>query len=74
MVAGGRCSPAGDEETTTKGTRDMDNRNPSIIDLNPELAKLTMFRRTPKPTRAETRGSVARLASYRDRLLMMKKL
>jgi mannose-6-phosphate isomerase-like protein (cupin superfamily) len=48
----------------------MENRPPSIIDLNAELAKLTMFRRTPESTRAETKGSVARLASYRDGLLL----
>ena len=48
----------------------MDNGTPSIIDLNAELAKLTMFRRTPQSTRDETKGSVARLASYRDGLLL----
>jgi mannose-6-phosphate isomerase-like protein (cupin superfamily) len=40
---------------------------PSIIDLNAELAKLTMFRgRTPQSTMADRQGSTARLASYRD--------
>src|SRR6266481_1172453 len=40
---------------------------PSLIDLNAELAKLTMFRgRTPQSTMAERKGSAARLASYRD--------
>src|SRR5438552_17030701 len=53
--------------------RDMDSKTPSIIDLNAELAKLTMFRRTPQSTRAETKGSVARLASYRDGLLLALK-
>jgi mannose-6-phosphate isomerase-like protein (cupin superfamily) len=48
----------------------MESRPPSIIDLNAELAKLTMFRRTPQSTREETKGSVARLASYRDGLLL----
>jgi mannose-6-phosphate isomerase-like protein (cupin superfamily) len=48
----------------------MESRAPSIIDLNAELAKLKMFRRTPQSTRAETKGSVARLASYRDGLLL----
>jgi mannose-6-phosphate isomerase-like protein (cupin superfamily) len=48
----------------------MESRIPSIIDLNAELAKLTMFRRTPQSTREETKGSVARLASYRDGLLL----
>jgi mannose-6-phosphate isomerase-like protein (cupin superfamily) len=50
--------------------REMGSRTPSIIDLNAELAKLTMFRRTPQSTREETKGSVARLASYRDGLLL----
>jgi quercetin dioxygenase-like cupin family protein len=45
-------------------------RPPSIIDLNAELAKLTMFRRTPQSTMADRKGSVARLASYRDGLLL----
>ena len=48
----------------------MESKTPSIIDLNAELAKLTSFRRTPQATRAETKGSVARLASYRDGLLL----
>jgi mannose-6-phosphate isomerase-like protein (cupin superfamily) len=49
---------------------DMESRTPAIIDLNAELAKLTMFRRTPQSTREESKGSVARLASYRDGLLL----
>jgi mannose-6-phosphate isomerase-like protein (cupin superfamily) len=48
----------------------MESRTPSIIDLSAEVAKLTMFRRTPQSTREETKGSVARLASYRDGLLL----
>src|SRR5262249_16057510 len=40
---------------------------PSIVDLDAELAKLTMFRgRTPQSTMADRKGSAARLASYRD--------
>jgi mannose-6-phosphate isomerase-like protein (cupin superfamily) len=50
--------------------RDMESKTPSIIDLNAEFTKLHMFRRTPQSTRAETKGSVARLASYRDGLLL----
>ena len=46
---------------------------PSVIDLDAELAKLTMFRRTPHSTREETKGSVSRLASYRDGLLLALK-
>jgi mannose-6-phosphate isomerase-like protein (cupin superfamily) len=46
---------------------------PSVIDVDAELAKLTTFRRTPHSTREETKGSVARLASYRDGLLLALK-
>src|SRR5262249_55033516 len=45
-------------------------RPPSIIDLNAELAKLTMFQRSPQSTATDRKGSVARLASYRDGLLL----
>jgi quercetin dioxygenase-like cupin family protein len=48
----------------------MDSKTPSIIDLNAELAQLTMFQRTPQSTRADTKASVARLASYRDGALL----
>ncbi len=48
----------------------MKSGPPSIVDLNAELAKLTMFRRTPQSTAADRKGSVARLASYRDGLLL----
>jgi mannose-6-phosphate isomerase-like protein (cupin superfamily) len=48
----------------------MESKTPSIIDLNAELTKLHMFRRTPQSTREETMGSVAQLASYRDGLLL----
>ncbi|HUK08083.1 MAG TPA: cupin domain-containing protein [Stellaceae bacterium] len=48
----------------------MESKKPSIVDLNAELAKLTMFRRTPQSTAADRKGSVADLASYRDGLLL----
>src|SRR5580704_8783711 len=48
----------------------MESSVPSIVDLNAELAKLTMFRRTPSSTAAERRGSVAQLATYRDGLAL----
>jgi mannose-6-phosphate isomerase-like protein (cupin superfamily) len=52
----------------------MASRIPSIIDLNAEAAKLTMFRGvTPRTTFAERKGSVARLGSYRDGLLLLGK-
>jgi quercetin dioxygenase-like cupin family protein len=43
---------------------------PSTIDLNAEVAKLVMCRRTPRSTPADRKGSVAQLASYRDGLLL----
>lgn len=43
---------------------------PGIVDLGGELAKLTMFRRTPQATAADRAGSVAELAPYRDGLLL----
>ena len=52
----------------------MESRTPSIIDLNAELAKLTMFRgRTPQSTMADRKGSGARLAPYRDGGLFVTK-
>jgi mannose-6-phosphate isomerase-like protein (cupin superfamily) len=52
---------------TVELQRAMPRLTPSIIDLNAELAKLTLFRgRTPQSTMADRRGSAARLASYRD--------
>ena len=52
----------------------MEGKTPSIIDLNAELAKLTMFRgRTPQSTMADRKGSAAQLASYRDGALLTSK-
>ena len=49
-------------------------RAPSIVDVNAELARLTMFRgRTPKSTMADRKGSAARLAPYRDGFLSATK-
>jgi mannose-6-phosphate isomerase-like protein (cupin superfamily) len=46
---------------------EMRDTAPTIIDLNAELAKLTIFRgRTPQSTMADRKGSSARLAPYRD--------
>jgi mannose-6-phosphate isomerase-like protein (cupin superfamily) len=47
-----------------------DGRRLRVADLNAELAKLKMFRRTPQSTPADRRGSVAELAAYRDGLLL----
>jgi quercetin dioxygenase-like cupin family protein len=47
---------------------------PSIVDLNAEAAKLTMFRGlTPKSTFAERKGSTAQLPPYRDGILFLGK-
>ncbi|HUI35436.1 MAG TPA: cupin domain-containing protein [Stellaceae bacterium] len=51
----------------------MTSRIPNIIDLDAELAKLTMVRRTPHSTREDTKGSVTTLAPYRDGLLLALK-
>jgi mannose-6-phosphate isomerase-like protein (cupin superfamily) len=51
-------------------TMEIESKQPSLIDLQAELAKLTIFQRTPNSTAADRKGSVARLASYRDGLLL----
>jgi len=54
--------------------KDMEHGTPTIIDLNAEAAKLTMFRgQTPQTTRAERKGSTTQLARYRDGLLLLGK-
>jgi mannose-6-phosphate isomerase-like protein (cupin superfamily) len=54
--------------------QDMESKTPSIINLNAELPKLTIFRgRTPQSTMADRKGSAARLASYRDGALTATK-
>jgi mannose-6-phosphate isomerase-like protein (cupin superfamily) len=56
-----------DDPRTAEPERVMQSGTPSIIDLDAELAKLTMFReRTPQSTMADRKDSSARLASYRD--------
>jgi len=56
-----------DDPRMAEPKRVMPRRTPSIIDLDAELAKLTMFRgRTPQSTMADRKGSGARLAAYRD--------
>jgi mannose-6-phosphate isomerase-like protein (cupin superfamily) len=57
-----------------KPTERVEGGMPTIIDLNAEAAKLTMFRgRTPRSTMADRKGSSARLASYRDGTLSITK-
>jgi mannose-6-phosphate isomerase-like protein (cupin superfamily) len=53
-------------DANSRTEREIESGTPSIIDLNAELAKLTMFRRTPQSTVEDRKGSGARLASYRD--------
>jgi len=49
-------------------------RSPSIIDLNTERAKLTMFRgMTPQTTFAQREGSAANLGPYRDGILFLSR-
>ena len=67
-----------DVDDPRTSTPDFDTGNtttpPSIIDLNVELPKLTMFRgRTPRSTMADRKDSSARLASYRDGTLSVTK-
>ena len=52
----------------------MESKTPTIVDLNAELAKLTMFRGlTPQTTRGERQGSAALLGPYRDGILFAGK-
>src|SRR5438034_9534514 len=54
--------------------REMETSPPTIINLNAELAKLTMFRGlTPQTKRAERRGSGTQLGPYRDGILIAGK-
>ena len=63
-----------DDPRTVEPKKVITSGTPSIIDLDAELAKLTMFRgRTPQSTMTERKGSAARLASYRDGVLSITK-
>ena len=63
-----------DDPPTAAPEIETESRAPSIIDLNAELAKLTMFRElTPRSTREERKGSGASVASYRDGILFATK-
>jgi quercetin dioxygenase-like cupin family protein len=63
-----------DDPRTAEPKRMMPNGTPSVIDLDAEVAKLTMFRgRTPRSTMADRAGSAVRLASYRDGVLSATK-
>ena len=57
-----------------EATELVEDKMPTIIDVNAEAAKLTMFRgKTPKTTRAERKGSSTQLGVYRDGLLLLGK-
>jgi quercetin dioxygenase-like cupin family protein len=63
-----------DDPRTAEPKKVIATGTPSIIDLNAELAKLTMFRgRTPQSTMADRKASSARLAPYRDGGLFVTK-
>ena len=63
-----------DDPRSAEPQRTMPSGTPSIIDLDAEVAKLTMFRgRTPRSTMADRQGSAVRLASYRDGVLSATK-
>ena len=63
-----------DDPRTVEPKKAIGSETPSIIDLNAELPKLTIFRgRTPQSTMADRKGSAARLASYRDGALTATK-
>jgi quercetin dioxygenase-like cupin family protein len=63
-----------DDPRTAEPKKVIATGTPSIIDLNAELAKLTMFLgRTPQSTMADRKGSSARLAAYRDGGLFVTK-
>jgi mannose-6-phosphate isomerase-like protein (cupin superfamily) len=59
-----------DDPRTVEPRKVIASGTPSTVDLAAELAKLTMFRRTPGATAADRKGSVAQLAPYRDGLLL----
>ena len=55
-------------------SRQVESGMPNILDLNAEVAKLTMFRgRTPRTTFAERKGSAKQLGPYRDGFLLLSK-
>ena len=59
-----------DDPRTVAPEIETEARAPDVVDLNAEVAKLISFRRTPHSTAEDRKGSVARLAPYRDGLLL----
>jgi mannose-6-phosphate isomerase-like protein (cupin superfamily) len=63
-----------DDPRTEAATSGNGAAMPTIIDLDAETVKLSMFRgRTPKTTFAERKGSAVQLAAYRDGMLLLSK-
>ena len=63
-----------DDPRTAEPEKVVATGTPSVIDLDAEVAKLTMFRgRTPRSTMADRQGSGVRLARYRDGVLSATK-
>jgi hypothetical protein len=52
---------------------DVAGTTPVVGDLDAEVARLRMVRRSPQSTTADRQGSVACLATYRDGLLLTLK-
>ncbi len=76
VLPGDHLDPDVDDPRASLPDLDLGNttRAPSIVDVNAELARLTMFRgRTPQSTMADRKGSAARLAPYRDGFLSVTK-
>jgi mannose-6-phosphate isomerase-like protein (cupin superfamily) len=48
----------------------FESKPPSLVDLDGELRKLTMFQRSPGSTMDERKGSVAHLGDYRDGMML----
>jgi mannose-6-phosphate isomerase-like protein (cupin superfamily) len=63
-----------DPRRERKPEGETESKSPDILDLNAEVAKLTIFQgRTPRSTMVDRQGSAARLASYRDGALTATK-
>jgi quercetin dioxygenase-like cupin family protein len=76
VLPGDHLDPDVENPLTSRPDLDLGDstRAASIIDLNAELAKLTMFHgRTPQTTFADRKGSAAALAPYRDGMLSVTK-
>lgn len=76
VLPGDHLDPDVDDPLTGRPDLDLGDstRPPSIIDLDVELSKLTMFHgRTPQTTFADRKGSAVALAPYRDGIMSATK-